>query len=344
VIANVPRAAGWVAALALVGCAGMAQHPVARSTPPPRLEAAHADPSPAPPPEPPAVAGAAPLGGNLAQGISRPPAHTQEIELDSLPVAHWKSVPNREGFRLMPRSNGYRFVVERPLFAEILISGASSREKLPRMGRTAWAAFTGSQFSRGEPPPCGPGHVGVVAARWAGFAQAGWTDDGVDVELADGDFHRATCNATTRLVARARARAIVPGFAYATRLKVDFGGESKDERLVVFLPYGQMISTSGDPDFSLDEGDAGPFTRLSLPIGPGGTASAAVRVSPKAVTMWRQLRAGQVAHEASDESSPSEDLLVALDAVWVGDKKTMTVSVALPKGKDPKGYGKAVMR
>jgi hypothetical protein len=187
--------------------------------------------------------------------------------------------------------------------------------------------------------------VGVVAARWAGFAPAGWTDDGVDVELADLDFHRATCSATTRLVARTRARAIVPGFAYATRLKVDYAGESKEERLVIFLPYGQMISTSGDPDFLLDEGDAGPFTRLSLPIGPGGSASAAVRISPTAMKMWRGLRAGQagqVAREGADGSSPSDDLLVALDVVWVGDKKTLMVSLALPKGKDPKGYGKAI--
>jgi hypothetical protein len=258
-------------------------------------------------------------------------------------VASWKSLPSREAFRLTPRSNGYHFVLERPLLAEIMINGASSREKLPRMGRTAWAAFTGGSFFHGEAPPCGPGHVGVVAARWAGFAPKGWTDDGVDVELADGDFHRETCNATTRLVAKARARAIVPGFAYATRLKVDFAGELADERLVVFLPYGQMISTSGDPDFLLDEGDAGPFTRLTLPIGPGRTASAAVRVSPKAVTTWRQLRAGRIARDEADESRPSEDLLVTLDVVW-GDRKTMTVSIALPTGKDPTAYGKAIAK
>ncbi len=342
------QVAASLAMFLLAGCA------VVGSPPPPR-GAPHAAPDPtasdpatlARPQEPPAVAGAAPEGGHLALGRARPQVRTLQIDLETLPVATWTAAPDRAGFWLAPRGDGYLFMLRRPLLAEIVVAGVPrSPDRKPNsdenIGHTAFATFTGASFARGDAPPCGPGHVGILPARWAGFAPKGWTDSGVDVELADADYQRATCTATTRLIAKTRARAILPGFAYAMRLKVDFAGESPDERLVVFLPAGQMVSTSGDPDFLLNDADVGPFTRLSLPLAPGRASAAAVRVSLGAVRMWRRLRAGQRPQAEADESSPQEDLLITVDAVWQGDKRTAMVSIAFPKGSNPKAYGKGI--
>ncbi len=242
-------------------------------------------------------------------------------------MATWGEEPDqRTGFWLAPRGGGYHFILRRPFFAEILVDGL------------AFATFTGISFGSGEPPKCGPGQKGVLFARWSGFAPEGWTDDGVDVELADADYHRETCTATPRLVAKARARAIAPGFAYAMRLKLVASGDDKDERLVVFLPAGQMIATTGDPGHPLDESDSGPFTRLSLPLAPGRAASAAVRVSPAALRLWRGLRRSKLPRAAFDESSPSEDLLVSLDIAWQSGKKTALLSLGVPVTGDSKAY------
>jgi hypothetical protein len=211
------------------------------------------------------------------------------------------------------------------------------------LGSSTFTAFTGVGFVTGPPPECGQGHQGLLAARWAGFARQGWTEDGVDAELADADFHAATCRASVRLVARARARAILPGFAYALRLKTDLGGKRQDERLIVFLPPGQMVSTSGDGhSLTLNESNSGRFTRLSLPLNPGRTSAAAVRVSLTAMRMWRATWAGQPAKAVSDESLPMDDLLIGLDVVWRGRRRTAMVSVSLPEESDRSGYGRVV--
>jgi hypothetical protein len=211
------------------------------------------------------------------------------------------------------------------------------------LGSATFAVFTGVGFLTGSPPECGPGHEGLLSARWAGFALEGWTDDGVDAELADADFHVATCRASVRLVARARARAIVPGFAYALRLKTDLGGKGQGERLIVFLPPGQTTSTSGDgASLALNESNSGRFTRLSLPLNPGHTSAAAVRVSPTAMRMWRATWAGEPAQSVPDVSSSMDDLLIGLDVAWQGRRKTAMVSISLPEESDRSGYGRVV--
>jgi hypothetical protein len=238
-----------------------------------------------------------------------------------------------------------RFPVHRPIVAEFIVGDSPRRAAVgwnEMLGSGTFAVFTGVGFLTGAPPECGPGHEGLLAARWAGFAPQGWTDDGVDTELADADFHVATCRASVRLVARARARALLPALAYALRLKTDLGGKGRDERLIVFLPPSKMISTSGDGGLTLNESDSGRFTRLSLPLNPGHTSAAAFRVSPTAMRMWRATRAGHPAEAVTDESEPMDDLLIGLDVVWQGRRRTAMVSISLPEGSDRSGYGRFV--
>jgi hypothetical protein len=225
--------------------------------------------------------------------------------------------------------------MQAPLVAEVIVRPGVG---MPQM----FAAFTGVSFAEGIAPECSAWKQhGTVPAQWAGFSPHGWTDDAVDAELGDGDFSLATCRAVPRLVARARAPAIVSGFAYAFRLKVDSEGLSPDERLIVFLPSGQMVSTTGEPSGSLDESDVGSFTRLSLPLRPGRASAAAVRVSPGAMHEWRDMRRGRIARAEIEERSAEEDLLVEIDVSWYGEKKAGLLSLGLPRGLDPKEYGRA---
>jgi hypothetical protein len=228
--------------------------------------------------------------------------------------------------------------MQAPYFAEVSIRsspGAAQPQGTP------FVAFMGYSFESGEAPPCTPWGKQVLPARWAGFSTRGWTDDAMDAELAEAEFSVATCRAKPRLVAKARARALLPRFAYALRVKADSSGDSPEERLVVFLPYGQLVSTTGDPGDPLAVSDVGSFTRLSLPLRPGEASAAAIRVSPGAMQVWRDIRAGKVARAPTEQVSAGDELLVELDVAWHGAKKTALLSIALPKGVDPKAYASA---
>jgi hypothetical protein len=292
------------------------------------------------PSEPPAVLGAVPLAGDRAEGRSRPSAHAREIDLDSIPLARWTSPTDPRGFVLSSHGDSYNLVMQAPYFAEVSISPIAGVD----WTGSPFVAFTGYSFVSGETPPCNQWRqLGVLPARWMGFSVRGWTDDSIDAEVADADFSLVSCRGRPRLVAKARARALLPRFAYALRVKAESSGPSSDERLVVFLPYGHMVSTTGDPSDPLAASDIGSFTRLSLPLRPGGTSAAAIRVSAGAMRVWRDIRAGRIARAPTEESSPSDELLVELDVAWQGAKKTALISVALPKGVDPKAYAAAAM-
>jgi hypothetical protein len=292
---------------------------------------AHAD-DPAPP-EPPRVHGETGLDGFLANGDSRPLALGKAIRFDpdALPLATWGEPRDAAGFSIHPRGSGFRLWLRSLLYAEIVVEDTR--------GASAFSAFTGGSFFEGAPPDCGPGHTGSFPARWAGLAPRHWTAAGVDVEMGDGDFDLATCNAHARTSVQARAVAIVPGFVYGLRVKRD----DDDETLFVFLPRGVLVSSAGDPSAPIALSNTGPFTRLSMSLERGAARSAAVRVAPESLRLWSYIRASLAPIGSfEDRTAPHEALLVSIDATWQDDRKLGSISLALPRRHDVRPYAALV--
>ena len=325
-----------VCALALAGCAA-----AARPASPPASVASIEQPvepvldhvalQSVAPPDPPRSAGEDALTGYLAKGDTRPFAAARTIHFDvgALPLGRWGEPSRPHGFRIAPLGHdAFRLWIDSTLYAEIVVS--SSRRALE------FAAFTGGMFSQGVPPECGKNHLGRFPARWVGIDPRGWKDADVGVEMGSGIFDVGTCSASARLTIETRARAILPGFVYALRVRQEEG-----EALIVFLPHAAMVSASGDPNFPLDQSNSGPFTRLTLPIVAGEGQSAAVRVSSASLRLWGRLRKTIApVWSYDDPAAPREDLLVALDVVSQAGSTMGTLTLSLPPRKDARPYAK----
>lgn len=338
------RPAPWVAALALGGLGLACGTPAARlPARPPAVVTPPAPPAPdeeasakpgVPLPEPPRVAGARALEGFLATGASRPHARSLDFDVEALPVAAWGEPPGSAGFSIAPVPDGYRLLVSDAVFAEVLLATMPAHDGTAPV---AFTAFTGGTFSQGAPPICGPGHAGTLLARWAGFAPRGWTDRGLEVQMADGDFSLAACRAVAKAYVTARAAAIVPGFVYGLRVRQD-ESNAGDETLYLLMPRAPMVAASGDPTTPLSVANSGVFTRLSFHLHPGASGAASLRISAASLALWSRLRAGGSGWGFADRAEPHDDLLVGVDVAWQGDDKVASISFALPKTRDAGAY------
>jgi hypothetical protein len=332
--APVARLAGLLGTLIVASCgaarpAETALPPVAELTP--SLLELPPDHS-----EPPARDGAAPLEGSLASGEGRPPTQTTRFDVDGLPVATWGEAWPAAGFTLRKVSNGWSLFVKTTVYAEVIVTAGPANEK--GTAQVGFSAFTGGSFGEGAVPACGRDEVGQRLAVWNGFAPAGWTDDGMDVEMEEGDFDLATCKGTPVHSLRGRAAAIVPGYVYALRTRDEGDDDEVRESVVVFLPRGDLVAAGGDPATPLSTANTGPFTRLTLPLEPGTGSAASVRLSPGALAMWTRLRRVGGAGTYADGSAIAEELLLGVDVAWQGRARLGTMSFALPKAKDRKAY------
>jgi hypothetical protein len=325
-------------ALALAGCTAAGRPPVQLVTVAavePRVEHVldHVMLPAVPPPDPSRSSGEDALVGYLAQGDTRPfaAARTIHFDVDTLPVGKWADPSRPHGFRISPLGNdAFRLWIDSTLYAEIVVS--STRRSLE------FAAFTGGMFSQGVPPECGKGHIGRFPTRWAGIDPRSWKDADVGVEMGIGDFDVATCSASARLTIETRARAILPGFLYALRVR-----QEDSEALVVFLPRAAWVSASGDPNFPLEQSNSGPFTRLTLPIVVGEGQTAAARVSAASLRLWSRLRQTIApVWSFEDPAAPREDLLVGLDVISQAGSAMGTLTLSLPAKKDARPYAKVL--
>ncbi|MGD0528245.1 MAG: hypothetical protein ABSE49_24130 [Polyangiaceae bacterium] len=326
--------AGLLATLVVAGCA-TARPPAVASLPvePPGPSPLELSPGHA---EPPASPGAVSLEGSLAPGAERPAAQTARFDADALPEATWGEGWPAAGFTLQKVNGGWSLFVRTTVYAEVIVTAGPANEK--GTAPVGFTAFTGGSFGDGAVPACGRDYSGRRLAVWNGFAPAGWTDGGMDVEMEEGDFDLATCRGTPVRTLRGRAAAIVPGYVYAVRTR-DEGDDGKvRESVVVFLPRGDLVATGGDPATSLAMANTGPFTRLTLPLEPGTASAASLRVSPAALAMWARLRHVGGAGAYADGSAVAEELLVGVDVAWQGGARLGTLSFALPTAKNRKAY------
>ena len=287
-------------------------------------------------PEPPAAPGASALEGSLAVGDVRPATRTLRFDVDALPVATWGEAWPRAGFTLHRLADGWTLRVRTTIFAEVIVtaSGSSGEKGTSPVG---FSAFTGGSFGEGSVPACGPGNSGRRLAVWNGFAPAGWTDDGIDVEMEEGDYDLATCSGSPVRTLRGRASAVVPGYVYAVRAREEDDDDNVRESVVVFLPRGVLVSTGADPNVPLESSNTGAFTRLTFPLARGTAGSASLRLSPAALALWARLRQMRPAGFA-DTSTVGDDLLLGVDVAWQGDARLGSLSLAVPKAKNRKAY------
>jgi len=269
--------------------------------------------------EPPRAAGLEPLiDGALAQGFGRPPTETVRFDVDAVPLATWGPPSQKSGFQLTvtERDQSYHLVVHTYLFAETILFGASE-----------FTAFTGGPFFSGELPKCGGHATGTRGAQWLGFSPTRCTDEGIDVEMGEGEFDVATCTTFPIASLFARAKALVPGFVYALRLR-----DAKGDWLYVVLPHGTFVAAGGDPTRSLAASNNGTFARLRFPLAKDTAASAAVRISPASLTLWDELRrTGTSVRNFADGTRTSDALLVTVEVSSQGDVKVASLSFALPQ-------------
>jgi len=318
--------------VALAGCGARA--PTAMRAPLP-LPAPFTSPAPVVA-EPPAAPGATALAGSLATGEVRPATQALRFDVDALPVASWGEAWQGAGFTLHRLRDGWTLWVRTMIFAEVIVTASgSSREK--GTSPVGFSAFTGGSFGEGSVPDCGPGSSGQRLAVWNGFAPAGWTNDGIDVEMEEGDYDLATCRGTPVRSLRGRAAAVVPGYVYAVRAHEEDDDENVKESVVLFLPRGVLVSTGADPGLPLQASNTGAFTRLTFPLARGTAGSASLRLSPASLALWSRLRQMRPAAFA-DTSTVGEDLLLGVDVVWQGDVRMGSVSLAVPSAKNRKAY------
>ena len=263
--------------------------------------------------------------------------HALRFDVDAVPVATWGPGWSGAGFKLEKIRDGWKLWVRTTVFAEVIVtaSGPYGEKGTSPVG---FSAFTGGSFAEGDVPTCGPGTSGRRLAVWNGFSPVGWTDDGVDVEMEEGNYELATCNGTAVRSLRGRAAALVPGYVYAvlTREEDDEGKER--EALVVFLPRGVMVSTAADPMTALGSANTGPFTRLTFPLERGTAGSASVRLSPASLALWARLRQMRPTTAFQDGSKAHEDLLLSLDVAWQGTTRLGSLSLSTPRPKDRRPY------
>jgi hypothetical protein len=262
------------------------------------------------------------------------------FDVDALPVADWGPAAKGTGFSLHRLPNSWRLWVRTTLFAEVVVvAGGPHAPGQP--APVEFTAFTGGDFAQGMVPECGADYQGTRLAVWSGFSPRGWTDDGMNVELGDGDWDRKTCGVTPKRSLFGRAAAVVRGFVYALRTREEDDEGHPLESLVVFMPRGALVATAADPAMPLQAANTGPFTRLTFPLRKGQAGAASARWSAAALSLWSRLRSSRPWSAGfNDPAAPHDDLLVGIDVAWQDDVRLGTVSLALPAGKDPKPYAK----
>jgi hypothetical protein len=255
------------------------------------------------------------------------------IDVDGLPGATWGPPPAGKGFSIVAVPDGYRLWMRQRIFAEAIVFGGPWFEG---SAPVVFSGFTGGPFWQGEAPSCSSRMHGAVPARWSGFAPANWTDDGIDVELGEGELALTTCAAKAIQFARGRAAAIVPGFLYGLRVSRPTGGDD----LYVFMPRASQLAAAGDPEAPLDAADSGPFTRLTFSLSTGSAASASLRLSPASLRLWSTLRTTHGPVPTFEEKTNAEqNLLLDLDVSAVDDKRALaSISMSVPPGVDPKPF------
>jgi hypothetical protein len=259
--------------------------------------------------------------------------------VDGLPVATWGKPRPEAGFTLHRIPDGWHLFVRTTLYAEVVVSQSASFDE-PGTSRVGFSGYTAGSFGAGNPPDCGPGHTGRRLTVWGGLAPAGWTDDGVDVEMEQGDYELASCSGVPKRGLRGRAMAVVRGYVYALRVREepDDDGEA-DESLLVFLPRGALVSASADPETPVATSNTGTFTRLTLPLARGTAGTASVRVSPASLRLWQRLRRGNAGASAfEDPAHVNDDLLVGVDVAWQGDVRFGSVTFALPRTAERRAF------
>jgi len=287
--------------------------------------------------DPPAAAGASPIDGFRASGDARPAAQTLRFDVDALPVATWGEAWDGAGFTLHKLRDGWSLWVRTTIFAEVIVTAGGPSGEKPT-SPVGFSAFTGGSFGEGSVPACGPGSSGRRLAVWDGFAPAGWTDDGIDVEMEEGDYDLATCRGTPVHSLRGRAAALVPGYVYAVRAREEDDDGNARESLVVFLPRAYLVSTAADPTMPLEAANTGAFTRLTFPLARGTAGSASLRLSPASLALWARLRQMRRVADFVDPAALGDDLLVGVDVAWQGDSRLGSLSLAVPKAKDRRAY------
>jgi hypothetical protein len=254
------------------------------------------------------------------------------FDLESLPRATWGRPSKNRGFSMKGDGRHYRAWVRGPLFAEIV---------LPRRWPAAsFEMFTGGTFGDGDPPGCGGKHHGSVPAYWTGLSWIGWTDSGVNVEMERGELDTSSCVGSPAASVAARAAAIVPGWVYGLRVAYATGPlDTPSEQLLVFLPRGAFVSSGGDPADPLRAVNTGAFTRLSFPVDESSGA-VTVRLSPASLQLWTDLRkTKRPVWGFKDEFRPDNDLMVGVDVVAQGERRTGSIVVSMPSRAPALGYG-----
>ena len=320
---------------AVAGCAARAPVATSMSAPPPPVAAPVVVPSVVA--DPPSAPGAEPLEGSLAVGDARPATQTVRFDVDAVPVATWGPAWRDAGLTLRMGHNAWSLWVRTTIFAEVIVTAARpSGDK--QTAPVRFTAFTGGSFGDGSIPACGPGSSGKGFVVWDGFAPAGWTDEGIDVEMEEGDFDLATCRGTPIHSLRGRAAALLPGYVYALRAREEDDDGNAKESLVVFLPRGALVSTAADPLMPLEASNTGAFTRLTFPLVRGSAGSASLRLSPAALVLWARLRQTKAPATFTDGSALGDDLLLGVDVAWQGDTRLGSLSLSRPKGKGSAAY------
>jgi len=110
------------------------------------------------------------------------------------------------------------------------------------------------------------------------------------------------------------------------------------ESLVVILPPAEWVALTMSPDAAAEAMRVGAYTRVALPLGRGSGSGFVARITPSSVAAWKRLRSTR--RPLVDPLTPSQDvpLLVGVDAMWEGDDKRATLTVAVPEGAVAKHY------
>ena len=334
------RAGRWVALAAAALLGGCAAHRAGvRDGAMAKVAATQPGAGPTADADYPTARGDDPIGGFRTEGPARPEGKRLAVDVDGLPSMTWRDPPSRRGFSIVATGDAWLLRMRAPLLAEAIVYGRPSYE-----GSSAviYSGFTGGTFWQGDASSCGSGVRGEVPARWSGFSPKNWTDEGIDVEVGEGELTLATCRGRTLQFASGRAAALVNGFVYGLRVTRPSGTTGPSETLYLFLPRASQVAASSDPGSLTETADAGSFTRLSFVVTRGKAAAASVRLSAAALRMWSALRArGSPVPGFEDTAEAESNLLLDVDVSAVDDTRMLaSLSFSVPAGVDAKPYAK----
>jgi hypothetical protein len=254
----------------------------------------------------------------LAFGTPRPEiVSSRRIDLARLPIARWDQAESSSRVRITASGpSAYRFKVDGVSFSEISVGDDFN-------------AFTGDNFYRGAWPVCGANQKARRAA-WRGFSQRGWTDAGVDVLMSRGAFDPRVCATTADTTLRVRAAALVEGWVYGFRM-IDAGMTY----LFVLTPHAALASATDD------QATSGSFSIATLPLEPHRDAAAALRISPAALSAWRQMRRSRNVDIQAESAASALLLSIDIEAGATEDLGA-SLTLSLPRGAPPDEFASIV--